>query len=967
MRRALITLLFVGLASPALAGDHLMVEGVLKDDANKPLDGQFSLTFALYDAEDAETAIWSEAHETLDVSGGFFQARLGATEALTAHLFSTSQNLWLGITLADNPELPRTPLETDPYAFFAQVAGTAQGLECSGCVDASDVGFPFAASDQPGGVANSAVVAETANTLSCTGCVELEMLTAGVLHAANIEYDDTETALGAHTVQGAIEALKALIGEGGGGNGKVQEGNGSIVPYVNQWGLPAFGVATEYIHLLNPISPKVVTYLYGGENTGFASSNNLVVQSSYQPNQATGNVNGTAGETSLSVQNSSFFSAGAHILIHQSVGKNGNGTDAGSWELNVVTGVTGNSIQVAKPLKHNYVSDGNTNGPEAQAVIAASFNQLDVISGGQISPAQHLTASSTTDFKGGIVYVRAQTITVKSGGLIQADGYGFDTSSYSGGQGYPGDSECQVNPSLTTANNCSGGGGGQANTTSCNSAWRGGGGGGNKEAGKKPVNHSWAGTGGNAKGDELATTLHHGGGGGGSRSANGGRGGGIIVLGAKTVIVEEGGSIRANGNVGGSQSCSAGGGGGAGGSIIIFAENFDNKGTVEVNGGKGGTGTSAPNPEWLGGDGGAGWLLKLAPVPGVVNQTFATGVEIWVDGNNVTPSIGDPNGKGEPHWNATDKKWGASGTDKWNTGQLDLTNVANWTLGEHKIEFRETGGAGGDLKGYTYVIYPFTESKPPENDSCVGAQKVPISPTPVVVSGTTEDTMGKTKATDKNSHPECGGVTGPDVVYEIDVTERALLNAALVAPFSSRLYLKKENCASGDLVWCADSEFVTDPIDAGKYFLFVDSDLPAAKGDFNLGLSITSAPLPVNDTCDTAIELIFSAGGVATHSGTSLYATDDLKGFCPAAKTGGPDVLYKFTAGTGQTIQVDVAGDFEPIIQLMKGSCDGLQAVSCQASSTLTLPGQQGGEYWLVIDGIGPKEWGPFELTVSLQ
>ena len=962
----------------AATAQHLMVEGVLRDNLGKALEGTFDITYALYAAEDAEDAAWTETHVGQTVTAGFFQTRLGESVALGAALFADNPDLWLGITLAGQPELPRTPLETDPFAFRALSAGVADDLNCTGCVDATDLAQTYAASTSAGGAATLAVTAETANDLSCTGCVSLDAIATGVLDAANIGYDDSVTKLGATNVQTALEKLKDAIGTGGtpGTPGKVNEGNGTIVPYANQWGLPAYGVATEYVHLLNPTNPKVVSYLYGGENTGFSSANNLVVSNTFAPNKYGYQVSGTKGDNSLTVSNPALFNIGDHILIHQTVGKGGNGTDAGVWELNVVKAVSGNSVSLAKPLENTYSSKTGETPERAQAVIAASYNNLEVVNGGQIYPADTLSNHTETNFRGGIVYIRAQTISVKTGGSIHADTRGYyHGDSHSGANGRPGQSECKtaVGSVYGPTNNCSGGGGG-GNGSCCSSgssSHGSGAGGGNKTAGQSV---SGGGTGGIAKGDANATTLQFGGGGGYSWPYQGGRGGGIVVLGAKTIVVEEGGRISANGQdgsgyTGGSNYQGyASGGGGAGGSVILFANQVVNKGKIEALGGKGGDNQKSSQAKKTGGDGGEGWVIQAEPVPGSVNQTFATGVEVWVDGVNVTASVGDPNGKGLPHYDAVKKKWGATGTEEWNSGQLDLTNVANWTLGQHKIEFKETGGAGGDLKVYTYVIYPFTESTAPENDSCSAPLKVDIGTEPTVISGSTEDTMGKTKATDAHSQGGCGGFGGPEVVYEVALTERSLLNAVLISPFSSKMYVRSATCADGELVYCADKELITNPLDPGKYFIFIDSDSAFAKGDFNLALSTTAAPLPANDDCDTAIPLVFGPDGKAVITGTNEYGLDQHKGLCPAAKSGGPDVVYEFTAATGANLSATIDGDFDSIMFVTTAKC-GAEGVplSCSATGSLNIQTLAGGKYWLFVDGAVEKEWGPFTLTVNVS
>jgi hypothetical protein len=355
---------------------------------------------------------------------------------------------------------------------------------------------------------------------------------------------------------------------------------------------------------------------------------------------------------------------------------------------------------------------------------------------------------------------------------------------------------------------------------------------------------------------------------------------------------------------------------------------------------------------------------QFEPIPGIINQSYATGVEIWVDDQEITPTVGDPNGKGLPHYNATEQAWGGTGTDAWSSGPLDLTSAADWTLGEHKIEFKETGGAGGDLKAYLYLIQTFTESTPPVNDTCTTPVAIDLSEGPVVLSGTTEDVMGKTLATDANS-AECGGAGGPDVTYSITLTERSLINVATVSPFPMRMYLRDGDCTDGEVVYCADGAFSTTPMEPGTYFLIVDSDDAQAKGDFTLAVSLTSATLPLNDTCDSTIDLIFSGVGIATHTSSTLYSLDQYGAFCGGE--GGPDVVYAFEAGTGQAVEVTVVSqDFEPVLHVYKGACatpDNL--LTCSTAGSISIPAGLGGDYWLVVDSPGEAEWGNYDLTVT--
>jgi hypothetical protein len=368
-----------------------------------------------------------------------------------------------------------------------------------------------------------------------------------------------------------------------------------------------------------------------------------------------------------------------------------------------------------------------------------------------------------------------------------------------------------------------------------------------------------------------------------------------------------------------------------------------------------------------GGAGGAGYNYEAAPIPGIVNESYPKGVKILVDGQDVTAALGDPNAKGADHWDPTAERWGGTGLAPWATGPLDLTNATNWTLGEHTLEFEESGGAGGAIKSYLYLIQPFSESTPPQNDTCQTPLHLDLSEGPVVLGGTTEDIMGKTLATDAHSDASCGGTGGPDVVYQITLPERALINAVVTAPFYARMYVRSADCSDGELVYCGANELQTTPLEAGEYFLFVDSDASSQKGDFTLAVSLTSAVLPTNDTCAAPSQLFFSPAGVATDASSTLYSLDQYQSWCDL-EGGGPDVVYSFTAGTSQSITATVQSlEFQPTLILYKGECGTAEPYTCSPDGDLFVANQPGGEYFLVVDGTDEKEWGAFDLTVTLQ
>ncbi len=1118
---------------------------VLMADGSVALEGD--LDFAGFQA--LNLAVHNSAEPPLDPVAG--QLWWDLSEAL---LKVHTGDGWSGIGtgVAADIACPEC-VDADDVAFtFAaadQKGGAALNVNCFQCVSETEVNFAWAKGVEPGGSAEHAVLADAALDLGCVGCVEAIDIDPDALNSDAVKFDDSKTQIGASTVQGAFEKI---ISEGGGG---AVEGNGTIVPYVEQWGLPAYGTATTYLHLMNPTTPKVLMHLYADDSASFASSNNLVVAYAFAPNQYSAGAIGNQGETALQVGNPSTFNSGSHIMIHQTVG--GDGTTGGTWELNQVKSVNGSTLHLIKPLSHTFVTGGTA---KAQVVLAASFGNVEIVNGGTLKPSKVLAADGS---QGGIVYVRANKIIVKSGGRIDADGAGFQPNS--GGNYAPGTSECGMGSPGESKQNCSGG---AAGASYCANA----GGGGNKTAGEDGANHANCATeieGGAAKGSANLTTLEFGGA-GGSQHHLGGTGGGIVVVGAQSFVVQEGGKVSADGT----DAAGGGSGGGAGGSIVMMADFHQLDGDVTAIGGAGGEGHvfkfiepigvsgvsfdthshgggyspkhkefwypawsgttvyrinsnyqqvgsfnsgsndimdlwgdidgtyytanwgqdrvrkfqdksnsqiwerhiggtaggvctdgnhvyamrssggtayklnrsngseietfSLPNvsgtcygaliclegrlyrgnnsgnvnfydlstkqqvgsfhvgtnienmsfdgqymysspantnvkrtklvegnsyePVGDGGAGGDGWLIEAAPVSGIINESYPKGIEIWVDGEEVTAQVGDPNAKGEPAWDAAAQKWGKDGLDAWATGSLDLSTVANWTLGEHSIQVKETGGAGGDVKMFAYVIYPFTKSSAPMNDTCDSPVMLDISDT-VTVTGTTEDVMGKIKATDANIGPFCGGSGGPDVTYGFALDDWRSLDISVTAAFSSRFYVRKGNCADGEVVACGTESLNTGVLEPGTYYLIVDSNGNLHKGDFSMTVVPSPPDAPDNDSCAAPQQLIFQ-NNMSQASGMTLFSNDLSSAPCGGA--GAPENVFTFVvpAGTSKA-SFNVDADFDPAIYIVLGDCNGAPVACVPAASyDMGWPGQ--GTYYLFVDGKTANDKGLYTLTVTL-
>jgi hypothetical protein len=105
---------------------QMSVAARLSDEAG-PVDGAVDVEFRIFDAEAGGTAIWSESHAGVPVSGGIMHASLGSTEALDPSLFDGSA-LFLEVTVDGDELSPRVALVTVPYAFHAAHADSADTL-----------------------------------------------------------------------------------------------------------------------------------------------------------------------------------------------------------------------------------------------------------------------------------------------------------------------------------------------------------------------------------------------------------------------------------------------------------------------------------------------------------------------------------------------------------------------------------------------------------------------------------------------------------------------------------------------------------------------------------------------------------------------------------------------------------------------------------------------------------------------
>jgi Collagen triple helix repeat (20 copies) len=94
-------------------------QGRLFDANDQPIEGSLPVLFSIYDSPTAAVPIWSEEH-TITFDQGFYAVSLGAMTPLDTKILDGSVR-YFAMTVGKEAEmLPRSPLQSVPYAIVAQ-------------------------------------------------------------------------------------------------------------------------------------------------------------------------------------------------------------------------------------------------------------------------------------------------------------------------------------------------------------------------------------------------------------------------------------------------------------------------------------------------------------------------------------------------------------------------------------------------------------------------------------------------------------------------------------------------------------------------------------------------------------------------------------------------------------------------------------------------------------------------------
>jgi hypothetical protein len=107
--------------------------GIAKDANGRPQVGVVGMTFGIFEQQQGGPPTWIETQNVRTDQNGRYTVLLGSTQAegIPLNLFINGTARWIGPLSGQNPETPRTPLTSVPYAFKAFDAESLGGTPSS--------------------------------------------------------------------------------------------------------------------------------------------------------------------------------------------------------------------------------------------------------------------------------------------------------------------------------------------------------------------------------------------------------------------------------------------------------------------------------------------------------------------------------------------------------------------------------------------------------------------------------------------------------------------------------------------------------------------------------------------------------------------------------------------------------------------------------------------------------------------
>jgi len=131
MKRSVLSISILAILLVAMvSGQTISTQGVLRDsDGHSVEDGEYTMSFSIYDALDGGTLLWGPASQTVLVGNGIYNVVLGEDTPITS--FNTDGGNYLEISVESELMTPRLRLNVTPYEL-ANLSGLSNVFPGSG-------------------------------------------------------------------------------------------------------------------------------------------------------------------------------------------------------------------------------------------------------------------------------------------------------------------------------------------------------------------------------------------------------------------------------------------------------------------------------------------------------------------------------------------------------------------------------------------------------------------------------------------------------------------------------------------------------------------------------------------------------------------------------------------------------------------------------------------------------------------